>query len=390
MTHITEEVSKEVLRDAFDRNFESQKEIGASFSLWEGDKEYVSFDWGTRDREGHTPWDASTLVLIWSATKGPAVACVLHALEEADISLHEPVASVWPEFGKNGKASISFAQLLSHQSGLSFLEGPPVSSLDRSDIIQRVENQSPAWEPGTRHGYSPRLFGFLLDEVVRRLHHGESLGSYWRRIFAEPLALDIWMGLPEELWDRVAPIYPPPLDKNASKDAFDHALADPHSLTFKAFANPTGSGAISAMNQPAWRKASIPSFGGIANARSLAKFYAHLATQSASSPSVSPSFFKAATTLFSEGMDSILQVPTAFSAGFMRNPSGMHRFGTSPRAFGHPGAGGSLAFADPDRGWGFAYVMNQMGTGAVPTGRAKTLLSTLYPINGARTFLSAN
>jgi CubicO group peptidase (beta-lactamase class C family) len=76
-------------------------------------------------------------------------------------------------------------------------------------------------------------------------------------------------------------------------------------------------------------------------------------------------------------------MPTRFSAGFMMNPLAPdgttlhHRFGPNPRAFGHPGAGGSLAFADPDRGLSFAYVMNQMEQGVMPNAKSLTLIDAL-------------
>lgn len=368
------------LRSAFEANFTERGEAGAAVSLWQGEKEIASFQGGFADRRRTTPWSDSTLVLIWSATKGLAVSCVLHSLEKQGIELSEPVRSLWPEFGRHGKEAITLSQLLSHRSGLSALSGAPVSALDYEAVIHAVENQEPLWQPGEKHGYSPRLFGFLLDELIRRMNAGETLGAYWRRVFAIPMNLDIWIGLPELEHGRVAEMIPPKMGRREGEEKFEAALADRTSLTAQAFANPTGSGSISAINQPLWRSASIASFGGIAEVRSLARFYAMLASGGRwnGRSLIGPRFFKWAQTPLSAGTDAILHLPTTFNAGFMQNSAETQRFGPSRRAFGHPGAGGSLAFADPDSGFGFAYAMNQMGLGVLPGERALSLVRAIY------------
>ena len=116
---------------------------------------------------------------------------------------------MWPEFAANGKAGITLAQLLSHQAGLSAMDAPQTSVLDHAAVAAALAAQAPNWPPGTAHGYGPRTFGFLVDELLRRRRPGQTVGSYWRAQFAEPLALDIWIGLPDEEGSRMASIYPP-------------------------------------------------------------------------------------------------------------------------------------------------------------------------------------
>ena len=79
-------------------------------------------------------------------------------------------------------------------------------------------------------------------------------------------------------------------------------------------------------------------------------------------------------------MDRVFQIPTAFSAGFMKDPRiAMRRlFGTSPSAFGHPGAGGVHAFADPENRLSFAYVMNQMEQSLLPNEKSLRLVDAIY------------
>ena len=371
-------------RDWFEENFSLRGERGASVSLWDGSGEILSLAGGYEDMTDARPWTARTPVLVWSATKGPAAACCLHALEKAGVQPDERVCSVWPEFAAAGKAEVTYRMLLQHEAGLSVLDNPPPVE-DREAVIQALARQAPAWIPGTAHGYHPRTFGFLVDEVVRRLSGVESLGEYWRQVFAEPMGLEMWIGVPEEVLPRVAPVFSSKslLPKD---DAFLTAFMTHGSLTSRSFASPKGLHSAAAMNADAPRKACYPGFGGIATAGALAKFYAMLAQGGIwqGESLLSGKVLMDITGSCTQGMDAVLQMKTAFALGFMRDPvdSGGNKirrlFGSSRAAFGHPGAGGSLAFADPERRVGFAYVMNQMELGVLPKERAQGLVEALF------------
>jgi CubicO group peptidase (beta-lactamase class C family) len=371
-------------RDWFEENFRQRGERGAAMSLWDANGEVLSLAGGYEDMTDTKPWTAQTPVLIWSATKGPAAACCLHALEKAGLEPDDKVCSLWPEFAAAGKAEVTYRMLLQHQAGLSALDNPPPVE-DREAVVRALAKQAPAWIPATAHGYHPRTFGFLVDEVVRRVSGVESLGEYWRQVFAEPMDLEMWIGVPEEVLPRVAPVYSSKsvLPKD---DPFLTAFMTPGSLTSRSFASPKGLHSAAAMNADAARKACYPGFGGIATAAALAKFYAMLAQGGTWQGEVllSGKVLLEITSSGVQGMDAVLQMQTAFSLGFMRDPvaAGGNKirrlFGSSGGAFGHPGAGGSLAFADPERGVGFAYVMNQMELGVLPKERAQGLVDALF------------
>lgn len=375
----------ERMRLAFEENFQRGVEVGAAVSVWKDGGEALSLFGGWRDGARTLAWEKDTLVLVWSATKGLAATCVLHVLERRGIPLDARVAEFWPEFGQCGKESITVGQVLSHRAGLGALDAKDLSLLDHDAVARAIERQAPLWTEG--HGYGPRTFGFVVDEIVRRLAAGVTLGDYFRAHFGEPLGLDLWIGLPAEHHPRVAQMLAARMNgRPEPADALSQALADPQSLARRAFASPGGALGASAMNSPAVRKASLPSLGGIGSASALAKFYAMLAAGGSWNGVryFGPRAFGHMTHTLSQGYDKVLCVETAFAAGFMRDPvDGAGRklranFGLSPRAFGHPGAGGSLAFADPDRGLGFAYVMNQMEAGALPRRRALSLVEALY------------
>jgi CubicO group peptidase (beta-lactamase class C family) len=373
-------VERERLATLFEENFTRFGELGAAVSIWQHGKPVVELHGGFRDGKREQPWTAETIVLFWSATKGLGSACLLHALQEHGISLEHRVAEFWPEFAQAGKDAITVGQLLSHQAGLSALD-KPVDVLDYPAVIAALEKQRPLWPPGTAHGYHARTFGFLVDELTRRMT-GHRVSEYWRRTFGEPLELDIWIGLPEADYQRAATIYAAKAGGEQKPADFYRELVTPGTLVRKTFTSPAGLHSIAAMNTAENRATSIVSFSGIGSASSLAKFYGMLANGGVLGGEryFSSETIALMTTTLTSGIDRILQIPTAFSAGFMKDPLDAPRriFAPAPSAFGHPGAGGSNAFADPENGIGFAYVMNQMEQSLLPNEKSLRLVDAIY------------
>jgi CubicO group peptidase (beta-lactamase class C family) len=364
----------------FLENFEKFGELGAAVSVWQNGKPIVELYGGFRDLHRDQPWTADTLVLVWSATKGIGSTCVLHALQEHKIDISQRVAEFWPEFAQAGKDKVTLAQLLSHQAGLCALDRR-VDVLDYDSVIRALEVQKPLWAPGTAHGYHARTFGFLLDELVRRIA-GKTLSDYWQENFARPLNLDFWIGLPEKENSRVATMYAAKNGKPPEPKQFYADLVTLGTLVRKTFTSPYGLHVISKMNDPAIRVHPIVSFGGIGSASALAKFYSMLANGGKFD---GQTFFSEKTiawmiTTFADGLDRVFQIPTAFSAGFMRDPRNTARriCGPSSKAFGHPGAGGSHAFADPENKIAFVYVMNQMEQSLLPNEKSLRLVDAIY------------
>ena len=399
------------LKPLFQENFEKFGELGAAVSVWQNGKPIIDLCGGFRDVRRENPWMSDTLVLVWSATKGIGSACVLHTLQEHKIDISQRVAEFWPEFAQAGKEKVTLAQLLSHQAGLCALDRR-VDVLDYDAVIRALEAQEPLWPPGTAHGYHARTFGFLLDELVRRIA-GKTLSEYWQENFARPLNLDFWIGLPKKENSRVATMYAAKTpnafgaeSKNRQSGSDFYAdLVTPGTLARKTFTSPYGLHVISKMNDYAIRAHPIVSFGGIGSASALAKFYSMLAN---GGKFEGQTFFSEKTiawmtTTIADGMDRVFQIPTAFSAGFMKDsakaqgaavssppkqkkgrtgdrPSLVTRriFGPSVASFGHPGAGGSYAFADPENRIAFAYAMNQMEQSLLPNAKSLRLVEAIY------------
>jgi CubicO group peptidase (beta-lactamase class C family) len=370
----------------FRENFTIRAEIGASVCVWRDGQEVLCLSQGHMNRERTKVWTDDTLVPVWSATKGPASVATLMALHEANLALNTPVVEVWPEFFLHGKDGITFEQVMCHTAGLCVLdERTPI--FDYGAVIHSIERQRPIFTPGTTQAYCPRTYGFVVDEIVRRITGAESLGQYFDEIFGQPMNLDFWIGLPHEHHHRVATLFPGKYGISPGDVAFQKAFSTQGSVTQRAFSSPQGLNAVQDMNQPhAWQQGYV-SMGGVGSARGLAKFYGMLANGGKwQGVQIIPHWIMGAlSTAASAAVDEVLRVPLAFSAGMMMDPidgESLQKMsllcGPNAAAFGHAGAGGSLAFADPDSGYAFAYVMNQMEVGVLPGPKALGLVKALY------------
>lgn len=361
----------------FERNFVDHAELGASVSIWWNGVEILSLGQGWCERERQRPWTDETLVPVYSATKGPAAAALLLALDRRGLGPQTRVVEVWPGFPS---PEATFAQLLSHQCGLAALD-QRASIWNHEEVVAAIESQTPAWPLGQGHGYHPRMFGALVDEPVRRLT-GQTLGEFFQCEIAGPMELEFWIGLPEAMHSRVATLYPGKADKSDLEQGFYKEFHREGSLTRRAFFSPRGVHAVQEMNTPSAWSAGFPAMGGIGTASALARFY-QAAIGAIESP-LTKEVKAALGALQSQSEDRVLLRDTAFTCGCQMDPvdaSGAKQrtlYGPSIRAFGHPGAGGSHAFGDPESGLSFAYVMNQMELSVFPTAKCTAMIEALF------------
>ncbi|MCW1887352.1 beta-lactamase family protein [Luteolibacter flavescens] len=365
------------LLSVFEENFRSRGEIGASVSVWWRGEEVLSTGEGWCEKEQTRPWTEKALVPVYSATKGPASATLLLALDAKGLGPETLVREVWPAFPVE---EATFAHLLSHQCGLSALDQRAMI-WDHDAVAAALEAQVPAWRPGDGHGYHPRTFGSLVEEPVRRLT-GKPLGQVWREEIAAPLGLEFWIGLPESEHPRVARLYPGKAAAEDLQDGFYKEFNTEGTLTRRSFASPAGLRSVQDVNDPQAWTYGLPAMGGVGTASALAKFY-QAAIGAIESP-LNDRVRQALGTLRISGEDRVLMKPTAFSCGCQLDPvdeSGKkvrELYGPSLEAFGHPGAGGSHALGDPDSGVSFAYVMNQMELSVLPGRKSVDMVQALF------------
>jgi CubicO group peptidase (beta-lactamase class C family) len=368
------EAEFEGVLDAFVANFDEHHEVGAACCVYVDGRAVVDIWGGLADPTLGRSWQAGTIVPVFSSTKGVTATCVNLLVERGALDPDATVASYWPEFAANGKEVITLRQVLSHQAGLAVIDADDLT-LDEClawfPVVDAIAKQAPWWEPGSAHGYHMRSFGWVLGEMVRRVT-GRTLGEWFRDEVARPLGLEFWIGLPEELEPRVARLVPPKGDMRAFFDALGDDV-----LLGRATTGPAGHFAYDDMwNTRALHACELPSSNGIGDARSLARLYASLIGEVDGVRTLAPETVARATEVQVRGPDKVILTDTAFGLGYMLPPSLNARARST--AFGHAGAGGSLAFADPRAGFAFAYVMNDLRFDLTGDPRSDGLVEATY------------
>jgi CubicO group peptidase (beta-lactamase class C family) len=374
------------VRQEFERNFRERGEVGASVCVTVQGQTVVNLWGGIAQANTGTPWKEDTVSLVFSSTKGATALCAHILASRGLLDLDAPVALYWPAFAQAGKENIPVTMLLNHQAGLPAIRKPlPQGAFYNWDLmITSLEQEEPFWEPGTRNGYHALTFGWLIGEVVRRVS-GKSLGAFFQEEIAGPLDLHFWIGLPEQMESRVAPMIPA---EPSPENPFFAAMADPGSIQALCLQNTGGYMTRPDYDSRAAHAAQIGGAGGITNARGLAGMYAPLACGGKRNgvELVSRAALARMSAVSSAtGKDATLLMSTRFSLGFMKSidnrrqlPGLQSSVLISEAAFGHAGAGGSLGFADPQAGMSFGYTMNRMGAGTGLNDRGQSLVDAVY------------
>jgi CubicO group peptidase (beta-lactamase class C family) len=358
--------------DAFRRNFARGEEIGAACAIYRDGRPVVDLWGGYRDGRVRSVWETDTMVSVFSSTKGMAGAAMAVAHARGLFDLDERVASYWPEFGTNGKEAITVGQLLAHQAGLAVLDRKVtlelVSDHDRLGAI--LARQRPMWPPGTRHGYHAVTLGWYESQLLSRVDpQGRTLGRFFAEEVATPLEAEFHIGLPDDVPDeRIATIhaFKPP-------EMLLHLGKMPRRVLL-GMLNPRGVLSRSMrcfpelMRPDAWNRretlrVEVPSVNGTGEPRAIARVYGALATGGGRLGITAPTMAELeqpGSEPTSGPRDVALGLAGSYAMGFLK-PSPAMRFGSSSRAFGTPGGGGSLGFADPDAAVGYAYAMNRLG-----------------------------
>lgn len=371
----------EKVRQAFAENFEKRGELGAAVAIVVDGRPVVDLWGGYADQEKTRGWARDTLVNVYSTTKGLTATCAHRLIDQGKLDPDEPVAKYWPEFAQAGKGNLPVRYLLSHRAGLPAVRKvlSEASIFDWGTMTAALAAEEPFWQPGTKHGYHALTIGWLVGEVIRRIT-GKGLGTYFREEIAEPLGLDSHIGLAEKHDARVSDLISAPPPKPGEPNLFEEAMKDPEGATAKAFLNPPVLTKPGLVNTRKWRAAEIGGANAHTTARSLARMYGALARggEVDGYRIVRPESLERFYAEQSYGPDQVLlQMPTRFSMGFMLSQPGAS-FGPNRKAFGHPGAGGSLGFADPQAKVGFGYTMNKMASGLLIDARAAAMMDAFY------------
>ena len=380
----------ESVRDNFVKNFTDHGDVGAAVAIWvEGD--LVVNLWGGYSDSGAQPgrrrrWRENTLASIFSGSKGLTSTCLHLLADRGEIDLHAPVAQYWPEFGQAGKEDITVAMVLGHRSGVigprSRMHWSEVADWDL--VCENIARSEPWWEPGTAQGYHMVTFGFILGQVVRRVT-GRTLGEYLRTEIAEPMGIDVHIGLQSADHRRCADMINKPHIRGvlAEGGAPGHpASLDEHRMAGLSVAMGfVPDDELGSNDLTLWRRSEFPGTNAHVSALGLATFYNGLAQEKLLSREqlelvrVSQGGFDPDVVLGPRVADH------GWGMGYMLNQRLVA--GPNVRSFGHGGSGGSYGFVDLEHRIGYAYVMNYFdATKCNADPRSTSLSDEVYRVLG--------
>jgi len=361
------------VKDVFRTNFEENLEVGASFAVTIDGKHVIDIWSGFTDADKSKPWEKDTIVNVYSTTKVMTAICIHVLVDRGLLDLEAPVAKYWPEFAQAGKESLLVKYLLSHTSGLAGWDRKfRTKKLYNWDLmVDLLAAQKPWWEPGTKSGYHTVTFGYLLGELIRRITH-KTVGTFFREEVAEPLNADFFIGVPEDQFERVADLIPPPpIDLSSFGDI------DPNSVAMRSLTNPFID--VLETRTKEWRTAEIPAANGHGNARSVSRITAALACEGKLDDFslLSEKEIKKSIEEQSYGMDLVLNTPIRFGLGWGLQSKDLP-IGPNENMFFWGGYGGSVIVVDLDERMSIAYVMNKMVSTLTGDPRSERLINAVY------------
>jgi CubicO group peptidase (beta-lactamase class C family) len=368
----------EPVAEEFARNFSEHGEVGAAFAVVRHGDVIVDLHGGSA--AAGRPWSEDTLQVIFSGTKGLVATCMLMLIDRGALDLEKPVAHYWPEFAAADKGRLLVRDIVSHHSGLPGITGADLRASDLIDheaMEARLAAQPLSADPNAYKCYHALTIGWLCGGVLRRID-GRSIGRFFADEIARPLGLDIWIGLPEALVERVGMLELAPDWPDWDAGLTPAQAADPTRRSI--WANPPLFPRELPWNKRPSHASEIPGGGAIASARSMARLYACLANGG----ELDGVRLMRATTLaagrreLNRFTDPFILEPMSVGTVFQLQTD-QANFGPPADAFGHSGAGGSVHGAWPSQGLGLSYVMNQLRADPERV-RTRSLLRTLHSL----------
>lgn len=349
----------EAVAEEFERNFTERGDKGAAFAAYHQGRPVVDI-WGGEAAPGK-PWKDDTLQVVFSGTKGLVAGCVLKLVEDGKLDLDAPVKRYWPEFAAQGKDRVLVRHVVSHRAGLPGIF-EPLEAVDLADH-ERMEDllaaQALPPDPNAFHCYHPLTIGWLVGALVRRID-GRTLGRFFAEEFAAPLALEAWIGLPEEEEGRLGVII-----HGEGMGPWDYGQTEEQKadkVLRSVWGNPPlfPAGGM-AWNTRAYHAAEIGGAGGVASARAMARYYACMSMggELDGVRVLQPETIALGRSELSRFLDPYIQELMAYGVMWAIQTQQV-RFGPPADAFGHSGAGGSIHGAWPSQQTGFSYTMSEM------------------------------
>jgi len=353
---------------AFMVNFQEELELGAQFCAYRNGELLLDLKGGWTDRQKQTLVTDDTLFSVYSSGKAMAALAIAFLVDQDKIGYDQRLTTFWPEFGQNGKDTVTVGQVMSHQAGLSGISNPEWTAEDWYDwdkTCSELARQEPLFPPGTACGYHPNTFGFLAGEIAKRVD-GRTIGQILREEFCRDHDIDVWIGLPESEHARCVSMVKPKSPPNLGEIT-----------TAKRFAF-LSKGSAPRGNISRWRQAEFAGSNCHATAKGLARMM-----QVVINGKIDETVFLAEDAVAKlrlpriSGQNLILPFETTYTAGLLQNAPNLF-YGPNPETLGHSGWGGSCVFADPLTGLHGAYVMNVQNSDLLGDARPRRIIDALY------------
>lgn len=358
------------VRAALAANLAAGDEVGCAVCVTVDGETVVDLWGGYRDRARTLPWQRHTITDMKSVGKSVFALTALRLVGQGRIGLDRPVADYWPAFAAAGKEGITVRTLLAHLAGLPFPDAAPFGSLYAPGVVEAaLAAQAPEWPPGTQPCYHSFTYPPLLMGLI---HHacGRSAHELQRDEIATPLGAEYWLGLEDHQFSLCADYIETP--GTPSLEGMKRNQASPLYRAWRALPRDED------YNSSDWRR-----YGGHGNARGMARIYAALACGGTLDgyQVVDAAVLREATRCAWDATEFMTKRHFRMGLGFMLScppfPIGADRH-DCPNNFGHPGVGGAVGFADPDRRMSFAYSPNRMLPVADAGPYATALIDAVY------------
>ncbi|XP_002734808.1 beta-lactamase domain-containing protein 2-like [Saccoglossus kowalevskii] len=359
---------------------------GSAFAVYYKGNKVVDLWGGYENVETGKQWKQNTMSMTFSVTKAMVALCMAVAVDRGYADYNQRVAHYWPEFSQQGKGNITIKHVLNHEAGIPMTTERMTFDIakDHSHLAHILETAKPMWPAGTSSGFHFLTYGWLVDQVIRRVDPmHRSLGQFFHQEIAQPFDIDFYIGVPVNLHQHVAD-----LQSTNTFELFSlHPLLQSlwsrtwKSLRYEDMASQTIikggdiTWTIYKMNGEEYRSLEIPAFNGIGSARSIAKLFNILVNggQYEGKTLVSPKTLINLTTCGEETFDEIILDTAKWCNGMMSHP--VLQEIPMNRLIGHSGFGGQGAYFDLDNDLSFAYTTTTLSPSGF--GRDKRYVSLL-------------
>jgi len=383
------------VKEAFETNFRTGWDSkGAAFTVFKDGVMVVNLHGGYANEATLHKWEADTLASIFSCGKGIVAIAIAMLYERGHLKYDALVKDYWPEFGSHGKDNITVAMLLSHQGGLERMQfDTTLDDIgDHKKMSKLLSDMIPSWPPGTAQGYHTYTYGWLADQLIRRVDpEHRSASQFIKEELADPLGADFFIGLPKGEFHRKAYAYKPGLIEflYALKAFFLPLLSFLMKVSTKSKLPPELVNVEAYTNNPQLLTLEIPAANGVASSQGLARIWSLIANDGVdaltgkrflSSKAIDQLF-----TVRTDRLDRTIQLPIAFGPGVRVHSGAFHSVdGDEVTTCGHSGFGGQYAHADRDRKISVAYLTNKLHLFLANDPRFMTLVQAVYDSPGLK------